>query len=97
MVLPIGRLDAATAPEQREKLHDLVRAGDARLVVDLSETEFVDSSGLGALISGLKAARQTGGDLRITAPNRQVTAALEMTNLDRILTMNESADDILNG
>ena len=56
-----------------------------RVVVDLSAVEFIDSSGLGALISGLKVARQAGGDLRIAAPTRQVITVLELTNLNRVL------------
>lgn len=80
-------------PGLRAQLHTLVREGDNRLVVDLSAVETIDSSGLGALISGLKMARQTGGDLRIAAPNEQVTAVLELTNLNRVLKSYESADN----
>ena len=47
-------------------------AGSNRVVVDLAETQFLDSSGLGALIAGLKTTRQAGGDLRIARPERQV-------------------------
>jgi len=57
----------------------------ARIVVDLSAVDFIDSSGLGALIGGLKAARQEGGDLRIACAGDQVKAVLKLTNLDRIL------------
>lgn len=80
------------APGLRKELHALVEAGNSRIVVDLSGTEFIDSSGLGALISGLKAARQAGGDLRIAAPTRQVSTVLDLTNLNRVLRSHESAD-----
>jgi anti-anti-sigma factor len=80
------------APELREQLHALIRAGNTRVVVDLSGVDSIDSSGLGALISGLKAARQSGGDLRIAAPGEQATAVLELTNLNRVLKSYESAD-----
>jgi anti-anti-sigma factor len=80
------------APDLREQLHELVRAGNTRLVVDLSAVETIDSSGLGALISGLKAARQGGGDLRISAPSEQAVAVLELTNLDRVLKIADSPD-----
>lgn len=89
---PEGRLNMVVAPELREQLHSLVRAGNTRLVVDLSGVDSIDSSGLGALISGLKAARQSGGDLRIAAPGEQATAVLELTNLNRVLKSYESAD-----
>lgn len=60
VVRPDGRLNMVAAPALRRQLHELVDAGNTRVVVDLSATEFIDSSGLGALISGLKVARQAG-------------------------------------
>ncbi len=80
------------APALRKELHGLVEAGSTRLVVDLSATEFIDSSGLGVLISGLKLARQAGGDLRIAAPTTQVETVLSLTNLDRVLRAHSTAD-----
>lgn len=92
VVRPEGRLNMVAAPGLRKQLHGLIEDGNIRLVVDLSGTEFIDSSGLGALISGLKTARQAGGDLRIAAPTRQVMTVLELTNLNRVLHSHESAD-----
>ena len=92
VVQPTGRLNMVAAPALREKLRELVESGSRRIVVDLSVTEFIDSSGLGALISGLKAARQAGGDLRIAAPTEQVRRVLTLTKLDRVLTAHESAE-----
>lgn len=89
---PEGRLNMVAAPDLREQLHSLIRDGNTRLVVDLSGVDSIDSSGLGALISGLKAARQSGGDLRIAAPGEQALAVLELTNLNRVLKSYESAD-----
>lgn len=97
VVQPTGRLNMVAAPGLRDQLRDLVDGGSRRVVVDLSATEFIDSSGLGALISGLKAARQAGGDLRIAAPNTQVTSVLKLTRLDRVLTAHESADTAFDG
>ena len=93
VVSPAGRLNMMAAPGLREQLHNLVQGGHTRLVVDLSGVETIDSSGLGALISGLKAARQSGGDLRISSPGEQATAVLELTNLNRVLKSYQSADD----
>jgi anti-sigma B factor antagonist len=92
VIRPEGRLNMTAAPALREQLHALVSDGNSRLVVDLSAVDAIDSSGLGALISGLKAARQGGGDLRIAAPCDQVKAVLELTNLNRVLKTAESAD-----
>lgn len=89
---PRGRLNMVAAPDLREQLRSLVQSGSSRVVVDLSEVESIDSSGLGALISGLKAARNAGGDLRISAPSAQVIAVLELTNLNRVLKPRESVE-----
>ena len=100
VVQPTGRLNMTAARMLREELHTLIESGQDRLVVDLSGIEFIDSSGLGALISGLRAARKTGGDLRIAAPNRQATTVLELTNLNRVLRVapsQEGAFDDING
>ena len=80
------------APALRKQLNDIVEGGENRIVVDLSATEFIDSSGLGALIAALKIARKAGGDLRIVAPTRQVSTVLELSNLDRVLRSYESAE-----
>jgi anti-sigma B factor antagonist len=92
-----GRLNMAAAPQLRTTVAELTAAGRSRIVVDLSALTFVDSSGLGALIGGLKAARQAGGDLRIAAPAEQVRTVLGLTNLDRVLrpyaTVEAALDD----
>lgn len=92
VVRPGGRLNMVAAPGLREQLHGLVQGGSSRLVVDLSGAEAIDSSGLGALISGLKAARQGGGDLRIAGPGEQAKAVLELTNLSRVLKSYDTVD-----
>jgi anti-anti-sigma factor len=92
VIRPEGRLNMVAAPQLRNELHSQVYAGHARLAIDLSATDFIDSSGLGVLISGLKVARQAGGDLRIAAPTVQVTTVLELTNLDRVLRTHASPD-----
>ncbi|AOD23761.1 anti-anti-sigma factor [Rhodococcus sp. p52] len=97
VVQPTGRLNMVAAPRLREQLRDLVENGSHRLLVDLSTTEFIDSSGLGALVSGLKAARQAGGDLRIASPTAQVQSVLALTRLDRVLATHDSADAAFDG
>ena len=82
---PSGRLDLLSAAQMKRRLAEEVAAGHPRLVIDLSDVPFIDSSGLGALIGGLKAARLAGGDLRIARPGEQVRVSLELTTLDRVL------------
>ncbi|MCU1572234.1 MAG: anti-sigma-factor antagonist [Micrococcaceae bacterium] len=85
VIRPVGRLNMVAAPRLGTVVGELLDDGVIRLVVDLSGTDFVDSSGLGALISGLKKARQAGGDLRLASPTAQITAVLELTNLNKVL------------
>ena len=80
-----GRLDMVAAPGLREHIRRTVDDGSAYVVIDLGPTEFIDSSGLGAIVAGLKLARQAGGDLRIANVEGQVGVVLSLTNLDRIL------------
>ncbi len=97
VIRPRGRLNMVAAPRLREAIGAIVREGRARIVVDLSATEFMDSSGLGALISGLKTARQAGGFLRIAAPTEQVRTVLTLTNLDRVLRPHPGVDEAFGG
>ena len=85
VLAPRGRLDMASAPAFREQVKQLIESGTIRLVVDLGEVSFVDSSGLGAVIGGLKVARQAGGDLRVARANQQVMLVLDLTSLNRVL------------
>lgn len=91
-----GRFTAAVAPRLRDEASDLVAGGRKHLVVDLSATTFIDSSGLGALISALKTARVAGGDLRIAGAPEQVLSVLRLTNLDRVLRNHPTPDAAFN-
>ena len=92
-----GRLTAAVAPQLRAEVADLVAAGCTSVAVDLARVDFIDSSGLGALIGALKATRVAGGDLRIAAAGDQVRQVLRLTNLDRVLLIYPSADGAFDG
>jgi anti-anti-sigma factor len=92
-----GRLNMVAAPRLKEAIDEAVGAGTPRIVVDLSAVSFMDSSGLGALIAGLKKARQASGDLRIAGVNDQVATVLRLTNLDRVLRAHESVEAATDG
>ncbi|RAX46213.1 anti-anti-sigma factor [Arthrobacter sp. AQ5-05] len=92
-VLASGRLNMVSAPNLRTYVDEVVATGASRIVVNLAQTTFMDSSGLGALIGCLKAARQAGGDLRIAAVQPQVKMVLELTSMDRVLTSYASAQE----
>jgi anti-sigma B factor antagonist len=85
VIRPRGRLTMVVTQQLRTLIDETVQGGRARIVVDLGSCEFIDSSGLGALIAGLKTARQAGGDLRIAGVGPQIATVLRLTNLDRVL------------
>lgn len=89
---PVGRLNLVTAPALRQSVSEQIGLGRVRLIVDLAEVAFMDSSGLGALIGALKSTRDAGGDLRIAAPGEQVAMVLALSNVDRILKPYPSVD-----
>lgn len=94
---PNGRLNMVSAPRLKSAIDASVGAGRSRIVVELSGVDFIDSSGLGALIGGLKSARQASGDLRIAAAGEQVTTVLGLTNLDRILRPHPTLEEAVDG
>jgi anti-sigma B factor antagonist len=79
-----GRLDAVTAPQLKTRLKGLVAEGHRQLVVDLVDVSFIDSSGLSALVSGFKAAREVGGTLKLAGLNEQTRLAFRLSRLDRV-------------
>ncbi len=95
VVRPRGRFTMVTAQGFRDLVGEHVDSGRRQVVVDLSQTEFMDSSALGALVAGLKRTRQAGGDLRIAQPTEAVRTVLTLTNMDRVLRAHESVEDAL--
>jgi anti-sigma B factor antagonist len=91
----VGRLDLISATGLREGVVAAVADGKHRLVIDLDAVPFIDSSGLGALIGGLKATRLAGGDLRIARPTEQAAMILELTNLNRVLASYGTVEEAL--
>lgn len=92
-----GRLDITSAAAAKRLFGETVQAGTARLVVDLAGITFIDSSGLSALVSGLRASRQAGGDLRIAAAGEQPKAVLALTSLDQIFRLYPTVAEALDG
>lgn len=76
-----GDLDVASADSFQAALAAALEAGDVRVVVDLAELAFIDSSGLGALIRALKRARERGGGVRVENVSPTVRRVFEITGL----------------
>jgi len=76
-----GEINLFNAPEIKEIIDNLVQAKKIRLVVNLQKVNFIDSSGLGALISGLTVLKKQEGGLRIINITKNVQKTFELTNL----------------
>jgi anti-sigma B factor antagonist len=97
VVTPRGdRLDAAAAPDFKRAVKALIDAGDSRMVLDLSEVGFIDSSGLGVIVSILKAVGEDGA-LVLCGMNQRVLTLFRLTRFDRIFSMFATLADALAG
>ncbi len=74
-------LGSVDGPELKQKLDDLKQAGKTNVVIDLGQTDFMDSSGIGALISGLTTMRKAGGDVRLANMESRIQGLFVMTRL----------------
>lgn len=80
------RMDARTAPEFRRQMDELIAAGHRKLVLDLSEVDFLDSSGLGAIVSSLKALGDDG-HLLVVGTRPPVASLFKLTRMDKVFRM----------
>jgi anti-anti-sigma factor len=85
LVLLSGELDASTAGQLYEQLAELTREGVTHVTLDLSELEFMDSTGLSVVIAEHKRTSASGGELIVLSPQSQVRRVLEITGLTDIL------------
>jgi anti-sigma B factor antagonist len=83
----------------RQELKDLVQAaldrGERRLLIDFSRTGYIDSSGLGALVSISKKVREAGGELRLSGLNEDLRSLFELTKLDTLFAIAETPQQAL--
>src|SRR5437660_2051781 len=86
VVAVVGELDCATAPRLSEALAEMAEPGRV-ILVDLSDTEFMDCAGLAPLLAACEHQRELGGDLFLEAPSGAVSRVLECTQLDKVMTV----------
>jgi anti-sigma B factor antagonist len=88
-----GQVDLATAPALKERMLALVAEGHDHLVCDLTSTEFLDSTALGALVSVLKRLRVKGGEMRLVCTSPSILKVFDITGLDRVFPIHASLDE----
>lgn len=95
MLVQEERLDAHNSGELKTQMLKLFEDGKSNLVVDLSDVRFVDSSGLGALVSGFKNASSRNGSLKLSGLQMQVKSMFELTRLHRVFEIYNDAEEAL--
>ena len=88
-----GEVDLYTAPRLKTLLKELISGGRNRIAVEFGGVEFMDSTGLGVLISGLKRCREVGGALALVAPTEPVRKVLGITGLDQVFSIHDDLTD----
>ncbi|NJQ05575.1 STAS domain-containing protein [Streptomyces lonarensis] len=82
-----GELDLAVAPQVRSTVAELIAAGRARLVWDLEQVTFMDSTVLGVLVYTMRQSESAGGGLRLAGTGTQVLRLLRITGMDGVVEM----------
>ena len=93
------RIDAHNSGELKEAILHLIEQGEINIIVQLEHVRFIDSSGLGALLSGYKNAEAKSGKLALASMQQQVLSMFELTRLNRVFEiyadLNEACDSRL--
>jgi anti-sigma B factor antagonist len=90
-----GEVDLYTAPEFKQQLLNVIGEGGKDVVVDFTDTTFIDSTTLGVLVGGVKRLRAQEGRLSLVCSDRNITKIFEITGLDRVFTIYPSRDEAL--
>jgi anti-sigma B factor antagonist len=95
----VVQVDGQLIVGNRHELKDLIQAaldkGERRLLIDFSRTGYIDSSGLGALVSISKRVREAGGELRLSGLNEDLRSLFELTKLDTLFAITETPEQAL--
>ena len=87
-----GEIDVYTAPRLRDTITELVANGSYDLIIDMEQVEFLDSTGLGVLVGGLKKVRAHDGSLQLVCNQDRLLKIFRITGLAKVFTIHESAD-----
>ena len=96
LIIEEERMDAHNSGDLKEQMLQLFDEGKCNLIIDLSAVRFIDSSGLGALVSGLKNASAREGNLKLCCLQPQVRSMFELTRLHRVFEIYVNLDEALN-
>jgi anti-sigma B factor antagonist len=87
-----GEIDVYTAPKLRDQITELVSGGSYNIVIDLEAVEFLDSTGLGVLVGGLKKVRAHDGSLELICSQERLLKIFRITGLAKVFVIHDSVD-----
>jgi len=90
-----GEIDVYTAPRLRELLIELVNKGDYQLVVNMEKVEFLDSTGLGVLVGGLKRVRAHDGSLDLVCRQERILKIFRITGLTKVFGIHDTVEEAI--
>jgi anti-sigma B factor antagonist len=90
-----GEVDLYTAPEFKAQLLDVIGKGAKQVIVDFTDTTFIDSTTLGVLVGGVKRLRSSDGELSLVCGDRNITKIFEITGLDRVFAIYPTRDEAI--
>ncbi len=90
----LGQLDAFSEPTFQKVILTYVKQGPSQIILDLSQIDFIDSSGIGALVRIAKSLESTKGKMQIVS-NARVTQTVKMVRLEKFLNLRNSLDEAL--
>jgi anti-sigma B factor antagonist len=90
-----GEIDVYTAPRLRELLIDLVNNGHYQLIVNMEKVEFLDSTGLGVLVGGLKRVRAHDGSLDLVCTQERILKIFRITGLTKVFGIHDTVDEAI--
>jgi len=90
-----GEIDVYTAPRLRELLIELVNTGFYQLVVNMEKVEFLDSTGLGVLVGGLKRVRAHDGSLDLVCTQERILKIFRITGLTKVFGIHDTVDEAI--
>ena len=88
-----GEIDVYTAPKLKERLVSLVESGSYQLIVDMESVEFLDSTGLGVLVGGLKRVRAHEGWIDLVCTQSRILRIFRITGLNRVFSIYDTVRD----
>jgi len=90
-----GQLIVGNRQELKDRVFAALDKGERRILIDFSQTGYIDSSGLGALVSISKRVREAGGELRLSGLNEDLRSLFELTKLDTLFAIAETPQQAL--